>query len=538
MAIKPNTLLNAAIDQGLINAERVADLTTKSRRDRVPLVDLVCLQARLPVSALYQALAQNKGIPFISNALYLDEAAMRRLPTALLQRASVAVIKHNEESRLLVCDPQDNASIETARRLVGAPLPLALTEPETLANAISQWQRRQPNADVTLQRLESQDYVALLDDVFRRAYLSRASDIHIQPEEDGYRLRYRVDGRLQEATHPLSMHEGTGLISRIKVLSGLDIAETRDTQDGSLTYSIASSIPTDIRVATMPTRFGERATLRLLGDKQQVLTLEDVGMGNELLSEFRAAIARPHGIILITGPTGSGKSSTLYAALAELMTPDINVLTVEDPIERIVNGASQVQVSSKIGFAGTLRAFLRHDPDVVMVGEIRDFDTADVALKAAMTGHLVFSTLHTNSAVSAITRLADLGVPHFMTAATLVGAIAQRLVRRLCRHCCAARDPNDMEIALLQLTAPYPKLYHPNGCPACASTGYRGRIGIFEAFWLSQHLSTRVAAGVTETELIQEYSQFRSLWDDGKNKILTGLTTVQEVMRVAPPGGM
>lgn len=535
MAVKAQTLLSAAVSQGLVAADTLAELAVRARRERVALQDLVCFSQRLAPASLYHALAQSRQLPYITTTV-VDEAAMRRLPPALLARQGLATVQHAGVLHLLVVDPDDHAGIETARRLVGGPLPLALGDPEAIAALVSAWQRQQAGvAANAVSGSASSDHVAMLDELLRRAYMNRASDIHIQPEEGGYGIRYRVDGRLQDAPRRLSPPEGAGLLSRLKVLAGLDIAESRDAQDGSLTYLIGGLIPTDIRVATLPTRHGERATLRLLGSNSEALTLTRLGMDEALLEGFRQGITRPHGIILVTGPTGSGKSSTLYAALGELMTPEINVLTVEDPIERVLAGASQVQVSSKLGFADTLRSFLRHDPDVVMVGEIRDLDTAEVALKAAMTGHLVFSTLHTNSAASAVARLADLGVPRFLIAATLVGVLAQRLVRCLCPQCRQPRPANAQEIRLLGLTQPHPELFEATGCPACTGTGYRGRIGLFEALWMSEAALDQVAGGAGEAELIAASPGFHSLWDDGRNKVLAGQTTLSEVLRVAQP---
>lgn len=535
MAIKAQKLLDAALQQGLISNELLTDLTQQSRRERQPLLDVVCFRQRLTLSALYHSYAQSRQLPYITPTT-VDDASMRRLPASLLARQSIAVVPHNDSLHLLVTDPDDHFSIDTVRRLTGAGLALAMAEPDTIAMLVQTWQRRHASSIVISSTVPDNfpdnDPVALLDNTLRQAYMARASDIHLQPEENAYVLRYRIDGRLQEAPRRLSQSNGSALLSRLKVLAGLDIAETRAAQDGSLGYRINGMVPMDIRVATLPTRHGERATLRLLGDNSDTLTLSRLGMNEHLLQRFRATISRPHGMILVTGPTGSGKSSTLYAALNELLTPEINILTVEDPIERLIPGASQVQVSSKLDFAGTLRSFLRHDPDVIMLGEIRDPETADVALKSAMTGHLVFSTLHTNSAAGAVSRLVDMGMPRFLIASTLIGVLAQRLVRQLCPHCRQQRLANAREIELLQMPATT-VLFQPTGCPNCNGSGYRGRTGLFEVLWLSEHSAQLINAGADESTLLAATPDFYSLWHDGRQKVLSGHTTLDEILRVS-----
>jgi type IV pilus assembly protein PilB len=329
----------------------------------------------------------------------------------------------------------------------------------------------------------------------------------------------------------LARPQGEGLVSRIKVLAAMDIAETRATQDGGMAHRIAGwdGDPVDLRVASIPTRFGERVTLRILKSDAGPIGLDALGMPPFMLEALREVLARPHGIVLVTGPTGSGKSTTLYAALRELDLGRLNVLTVEDPIEQFMAGVSQVQVSAKVGFAGALRSFLRHDPDVVLVGEVRDFDTADTALKAATTGHLVLSTLHTNSALGVVSRLADIGCERYLLADTLVGAIAQRLVRRLCRRCRREVDACAEARALLGVAPGEPlRLYEPGGCPACVGTGYAGRIGVFESLWMDGELADAVARGAAEGELLHHAHQLYRLVDDARAKVRDGHTSFAE----------
>ncbi|MDZ7753595.1 MAG: GspE/PulE family protein [Gammaproteobacteria bacterium] len=384
------------------------------------------------------------------------------------------------------------------------------------------------------------DATGLLDDIMKDAHLRRATDVHFEPEKLGYRIRLRVDGHMQEFKRPLGEAEGDAVVTRIKVLANLDIAEQRLPQDGGMTYQIQQweVPPNDIRIATVPTRWGERVTLRLLGQGTGGFNLSQLGMPEFILAPFQAALDRPHGIILVTGPTGSGKSTTLYAALRELDTDELNVLTVEDPIEQVIEGISQVQVSTKVGFAQALRSFLRHDPDVILVGEIRDLDTAETALKAAMTGHLVLSTLHTNDAVSAITRLADIGVPPYLIGSTLIGVMAQRLVRRLCPHC---REPVPPEMDTPPVRGA-PDLgvapYRPKGCPLCLGTGYLGRVGLYESLWIDPALGEMVAAGAREDELRRAAGErYHTLLQDGREKIGAGLTSRAEVQHLIIAAG-
>ena len=344
-----------------------------------------------------------------------------------------------------------------------------------------------------------------------------------------------------ELDYGINVTDGISLISRIKVLASLDIAEQRATQDGGLTYTFPHQAKRkiDIRVATAPTRWGERITLRLLGLETEKLTLTSLGMSPKDLEKFRCAIARPFGVILLTGPTGSGKTTTLYGALREINRPQINIMTIEDPIEYVIPGINQLQVGSgtKTTFASALRALLRHDPDVLMVGEIRDYETADIALKASLTGHLVFSTLHTNSAVSAVTRLIDIGCEQYLIGSSLTAIIAQRLAQRLCPKCKKSRNMTHEEKRLLGLNegsgnSPTGQIYEPVGCIHCMSTGYRGRVGIFESLWLDEELRNAISGGINQKALLEmaKSKGLMSLRDDGYSKVLEGLTSLDEIL--------
>jgi type II secretory ATPase GspE/PulE/Tfp pilus assembly ATPase PilB-like protein len=535
MAVSSETLIGAAIESGLIDADTVAELRVKARRERSDLLETITLHGRFPLAALYRALAALKELPFLANRdLRVETELFRRIPPSLLlRRRCLPVRGPGDECFLATADPEDYFAAEQIGRILGQPLALAVAEPLAIEARLRKLLRQSlPDLTEANEAAAEIDPVAELDEIFRQAYVSRASDIHFMPGKAGMTVRFRVDGRLLDHPADYSPDEAASLLSRVKVLSGMDISEQRLPQDGGMSHRVAEGREFDLRVAAMPTRWGERGTLRLLEQDASGLSLTRLGLGDAALARFREAIAKPHGMVLVTGPTGSGKSTTLYAALQEIVSPEINVLTVEDPIERVIDGASQVQVGGKVSFAGALRGFLRHDPDVIMVGEIRDAETTDIAMKAALTGHLVFSTLHTNSAVSAVTRLHDIGAERFLIASTLVAVIAQRLVRRLCFHCKRRRPAEARESAWLGAGEGL-ELFEPVGCPVCTGTGYRGRIGLFETLWIGEELSRLIAAGGSEGDLTAAAQDYRTLWDDGRDKAMSGVTSLNEVMRAA-----
>ncbi|MGB0330547.1 MAG: GspE/PulE family protein, partial [Planctomycetota bacterium] len=380
------------------------------------------------------------------------------------------------------------------------------------------------------------DAVALYDQMFAAAIMYGTSDVHIDSFEHSVRIRGRVDGQI-EHLRDLSVDSGTALISRIKVMAGLDISERRAPQDGRLLYESGSGMRVQVRVATLPTKFGERITLRLLGQDSGNVTLGALGMSPRQLAQFGEAIRQPHGLILITGPTGSGKSTTLNAALRLLISEaDLNVITIEDPIEYHIPGVTQVEVDpgEKVTFPKALRSTLRHDPDVVMVGEIRDAETAEIAVKAALTGHLVFSTLHTNDAPGAITRLTDMGVPPFLVAATLRLVVAQRLVRRVCTTCCTEAPCDPVRATALGRPDLIGKpLKEAVGCVYCGERGFTGRLALFEMLTPDEGLAHLVTTDAGEG-VIKEHLRSRgqaTLQDDAADKLLQGETSMAEVLR-------
>lgn len=382
--------------------------------------------------------------------------------------------------------------------------------------------------------------IKLVNLVLSQAVRDNASDVHIEPYKNRVKIRKRVDGILYDMYAP-PRHVLGKLISRVKILAKMDIAEKRLPQDGRIEIRIADK-NVDIRVSTLPTAFGERVVMRLLDKSSVYLPLEELGLVAKDLAHFLQLIKAPHGIILVTGPTGSGKTTTLYSALGILNNPDINIITVEDPIEYQMDGISQMQVNAKIGltFAGGLRTIVRQDPDVILVGEIRDLETAEIAIQAALTGHLVFSTLHTNDAASAITRLIDMGVEPFLVSSSVNAILAQRLVRQICPHCKEAFVPTSEYLEKAGFSAEDvgdKNLYRGKGCPECFETGYKGRIAIFELMILTDELkrftlTTSDAGLIKQKALSMEETGMITLRQDGLRKILAGQTTLEEVFRV------
>jgi general secretion pathway protein E len=379
--------------------------------------------------------------------------------------------------------------------------------------------------------------IRLVNLMLSQAVKERASDIHIEPASNSVKIRYRIDGILYDKLSP-PKHVQSTLISRIKIMAKLNIAEKRLPQDGRIEIRIGDK-NVDIRVSTIPTAFGERMVLRLLDKTSILLSVPDLGMPEDRLRQFNGLIRSPHGIILVTGPTGSGKTTTLYAALSTINTSDINIITIEDPVEYQIEGIGQIQVNPKIDltFAKGLRSIVRQDPDVILVGEIRDLETAEIAIQSALTGHLVFSTLHTNDSASAVTRLIDMGIESFLVSSSVTAILAQRLVRVICTHCREEYVPEEESIVSIGITSDMvkgKKFYRGSGCQECVHTGYSGRTGIFELMLLNEPLRGLILktsdANAIKAQAVKD--GMITLRQDGVKKILDGITTVEEVSRV------
>ncbi|WP_256448320.1 MULTISPECIES: type II secretion system ATPase GspE [unclassified Psychrosphaera] len=499
--------------------------------------------------------ALDASVNLVSNA----ELNGLRLPFGFAKRFGV-MLSHVEQDTpklLLKSDTNFDALMEV-RRVIGRALPYQIVQPDVFDHELEQAYQR--NASETQQLmedignevdlfsfaeelpgtedlLESEDdapIIKLINATLSEAIKEGASDIHIETFEKQLVIRFRVDGVLREVLSP-NRKLASLLVSRIKVMAQLDIAEKRVPQDGRISLRIAGRA-IDVRVSTMPSAYGERVVMRLLDKNNARLNLPDLGMDKTNEAHFADLLRKPHGIILVTGPTGSGKSTTLYAGLSDINSKDRNILTVEDPIEYELQGIGQTQVNTKVDmtFARGLRAILRQDPDVVMIGEIRDLVTAEIAVQASLTGHLVISTLHTNTAAGAITRMEDMGIEPFLLSSSLLAVLAQRLVRTLCSECKVPYSPDAAELALLGWSEDHEgSLYHPKGCDKCNFSGYRGRVGIHELLIVDEHVRELIHNGQGE-QVIEKYVRkiTPSIRDDGFAKVTAGVTTLEEVLRV------
>ncbi len=540
MALALRTLIEACVQAGLIDLDTAGLVRQDVQKKKIAPMEAISCRGRIPESSIYQAVAQWKGIPYFSrDRLHPLPEVLKKIPRGLIQRKQILPVAREGDEIFLASPFMEETEYhqvrEALRMVLDQPFRFVLASPEDLKYAVEQALRLIKHDDFTgIQAVE--DTVKFVDKMMREAFIWRASDIHVEPEEKHYRIRFRVDGILQVYQAGLSREAANTVLSRIKILGGLDIAETREFQDGSFTYALEGMDAgfLDIRVATAPTRYGERATLRLLGVDAKMLTLEMLGFPLAIYRQFEQMIKRPHGLILITGPTGSGKTTTLYAALRVINHPGKNILTVENPVEYHIQGVSQIQVDTagKVTFASSLRSLLRHDPDVLMVGEIRDLETAQIALRAAITGHMVFSTLHTNMACGSITRLLDMGCEPYLLASTLTTSIAQRLVRRLCPACKRPVRISEEDRIFLRQREKDITLYEAVGCINCQGTGYQGRIGIFEMVRVDNKLRKLIARGCEEDKLGMEASFLTTLYDDAVAKVLNGTTTVEEIKRI------
>jgi general secretion pathway protein E len=390
-----------------------------------------------------------------------------------------------------------------------------------------------PQATDLLEEADDAPIIRLINALFNQAIRENASDIHIEAYESHSVVRFRIDGVLKDITN---FHRGfhAAVTSRLKVMAKLDIAEKRLPQDGRISLRVGDHA-IDVRVSTLPTQHGERVVLRILDKQASRFDVATLGMDEATEQRFKKITQLLHGMFLVTGPTGSGKTTTLYAGLSHIDRTERNIVTVEDPVEYDLDGIGQVQVNVKTGlsFARGLRSILRQDPDVVLVGEIRDLETAEIAIQASLTGHLVLSTLHTNTAVGAITRLRDMGVDAYLIASSLTGILAQRLVRRLCPACREAVAPSDTERVMLKLDDDDAVIYQPRGCPECNQTGFRGRTGIFELIVIDNYLKTMIHSGESEEKILHTVREHTpSLLENGMDKVRRGLTSIDEVLRV------
>lgn len=505
-----------------------------------------------------EAMAEKTGLNYVSiEEVGINFAVANIIPADIIVKKQVLPLYQDGKKLFVVMrNPNDVVTRDNLSVITGGMeiVPLIATDPELNAaidsivnnsNAINEYDEEEDEEEDTLDALadDEKPAVQLVNQVIANAVKSGASDIHIEPMEKIMRVRLRIDGVLHEVLQqPIKLH--ASVASRVKVIGGMDIAERRIPQDGRTTVKVDDRT-FDIRIAVLPSVYGEKIVMRLLERGSKSVQLKDIKFSPEQLERFTKTIFMPYGFLLVTGPTGSGKSTTLYATLSEVSDITKHVITLEDPVERRMAGLCQVQMNSRAGmtFAAALRSVLRADPDIVMVGEIRDGETAKTAIESALTGHMVFSTLHTNDAPSAITRLDEMGVEPFLTASSLVGVLAQRLIRVLCPRCKEAMEVSYRELRNSISDFPIPEgkgpddtttVYKPKGCIACSNTGYKGRQGVFEFLQITDEMRELILkrAGVAEIKALAQEQGMHTLRQEGIDKILEGSTSVEEVLRV------
>jgi general secretion pathway protein E len=546
-----------------LSEQALADSPKGQEQKGGPIGEMLIQQKVISEPDLLKALSVQFDLPFLSDLPTEDMNTdfTEKVPIQFLKKYKMVPVVTSNEVSIAVNDPLVFQPLDDLGLILGwNEVKVVLAPYSAILSAINfAYDMSQDSAEQVMQDIHEEDSDRilseieeigdLLDDtsdapiiklvnlILSQAVKSRASDIHIEPYQGKLKVRHRVDGILYDMLTP-PKHIQSTLVSRIKIMAKLNIAEKRLPQDGRMEIRIADK-NVDIRVSTLPTAFGERVVLRLLDKASVLLKLSDLGLPEERLKLINDLIRLPHGIILVTGPTGSGKTTTLYAALTMINNTDINIITIEDPVEYQIEGIGQIQVIPKIGltFAKGLRSIVRQDPDVILVGEIRDLETAEIAIQSALTGHLVFSTLHTNDSASAVTRLIDMGIEPFLVSSSVVAILAQRLVRVICNNCKEPYTPDEESIEKIGITPEMlagRKIYRGKGCPLCLDTGYKGRAGIFELMMLDDTiknilLKTSDANAIKHKAIGQGMITLRQ---DGAQKVLEGITTIEEVFRI------
>jgi type IV pilus assembly protein PilB len=553
------TLGDLLLAEGLLTEEQLDAATREQDETGKPLGRLLIEQGIITEAELVRTLANQVGLEFIDLADRVVDPSVASLVSEALARRYQAIPVAWEDGRLIVAmaDPSNVFAVDDIRAMTGADVKMVVSTASQIMDTIDHFYRVDGDVDAVVQAaadeqdddgelgnlsevVEDAPIVKFVNMLITQATQDRASDIHVEPTEHDLRIRFRIDGVLHEVMRsPRSIQ--AGVISRLKVMADINIAERRIPQDGRITMKVQGR-GIDLRVATLPTVYGEKIVMRILDKGQALLRLEELGFLPETLGRFENCYRKPYGAILVTGPTGSGKSTTLYAALNQVNEPDRNIITVEDPVEYRLPGINQVQVHNKAGltFASALRSILRSDPDIVLIGEIRDKETAIIAVEAALTGHLVLSTLHTNDAASTPLRLVEMGVEPFLVTSALDCVVAQRLARRLCEKCKEPYEPTEAELAaagwpLEDITdGEWPTLHKAIGCPACGRTGYRGRFALHEVMPISEEIE-RLIIESRSTEDIEKVAVMQGmlrLRDDGLRKVGMGQTSLEEIFRV------
>ncbi|MBZ0271440.1 type II secretion system ATPase GspE [bacterium] len=550
------------IETGVLNEDAVQKVL-ETQKEKGGLFGEIAIRQKVATEAqVLQGLARQFEMPYedVIKAEDVDLHLVARIPITYAKRNFILPLREEGECILVACaNPLEFEVLDDLRLFLGGELRAVLSTQGMIFDTINVvYDRAKETTDEVMGELEEEratesfdldqitdiidvtdedaPIIRLINHLMYRAVKERASDIHIEVFENDVIVRFRIDGVLYEIMRPPRRFHNA-IASRIKIMAKLNIAEKRIPQDGRIRIKIAGK-DIDIRTSIIPTAYGERVVMRLLDKSQVRLDLEALGLDARKLAVVKDLISRPHGIILVTGPTGSGKTTTLYASLVRLNKPDVNILTVEDPIEYQIQGIGQMQVNPKIDltFASGLRSFLRQDPDIILVGEIRDLETAEIAIQASLTGHLVFSTLHTNDSASAFTRLVDMGVEPFLVSSSLIGVVAQRLVRVLCPRCKEKYDPTAEELAKIGLKPSDVKgaMFRPTGCPNCTNTGYADRTAIYEILRMSERIQHLILANADANAIKRAAVEegMSTLRMDGARRVLQGDTSIEEVMRV------
>ncbi len=557
-------LADKLVAKGLLTKDQLTVARVSQQNLGEDLGQILLKKGFVSEPLLLEFLGEQLAVPYVSlDASKIQAQLTQKIPLHIARRYHLMPLYIEDEKVIIaMTDPFDRFAMEDLKQALGnLEIKPVLSSQQEIDRCIAESyghsaaKKASDSADVAMQlelvNLASDDagdtggnlekiatgpkVIQTVNQLIVQAFIDKASDIHIEPRQEGVRVRYRVDGLLEERgfLHKEMIHPVT---SRIKILAGLDIAERRAPQDGRVRIKIGGK-PLDMRVSTLPTLYGEKIVMRLL-TKEGVASIESVGFSEKDRKTFADLIGKSHGIFLVTGPTGSGKSTTLYAALSRINSPDKNIISVEDPVESEVAGVNQTQINAKAGvtFASALRSILRQDPDVIMIGEIRDGETGEIAVRAAITGHLVLSTLHTNSAAGAISRMNDLGVEHFLLSSALIGVLAQRLVRKICPECKVEDEPSPALMHLLGRTVK--KAFRGQGCKVCRMSGYKGRAGIFELAAIDETVRKLISEKSPDHVIEAEFRKHgvQSLVENGLEKVEQGVTTLEEVVRVTQEG--
>ncbi|MBQ8446104.1 MAG: type II/IV secretion system protein [Opitutales bacterium] len=544
------TLKNIFEESGLVSREQLDEAWDEHAENGKAFTDILEDAGYLDRNTMLELIARNLNVEFVpAIPEHIDPDLLRIIKPDLAHKYGIIPFRADPNKVwFLAKDPLNYSIVDDLSFSLRRDVELVVSDPAQIDGVIVKFYGEQHSSiedilsEIDLDNVDADDsanqapIIRFVDVVLQEAVKAKASDIHFEPFEDQFRIRYRIDGALYEmAPPPKSL--ANAVTARVKVMSGLNIAEKRIPQDGRIKTTIGGR-PIDLRVSTLPTQFGESVVLRILDKGVVNLDLENLSMEPEIMNGIRELVNRPNGIFIVTGPTGSGKTTTLYSALREVNTVDVKILTAEDPVEYEIEGIMQVQINHQVGltFASALRSFLRQDPDTIMVGEIRDLETGQIAVQASLTGHVVLATLHTNDAPGAVTRLVDMGLEPFLISASLEGVLGQRLLRRICRHCRTAYEPDHGVISMLQvdpLEIAEKQFFYGKGCSECNRTGYKGRQGLFELMVINDSVRELITKKAPTLVLKQKAIEngMRTLRDDGLRCIFDGLTTIEEVLK-------